>query len=67
VLRCIHLLTLITRIEAYPDLEQKDADTFEAAVDQMTPYDVSAILNRPQHLICGDDIEGISSFGIQAS
>jgi hypothetical protein len=36
VLRSVRSLTLITRIEAYPDLEQKDINALKAAMDQIS-------------------------------
>ena len=48
VLRGVHSLTLITRIEAYQDLEQKDINALKAAVDQITPnYGVLLARHRP--------------------
>ena len=45
MLRSVHSLTLITRIEAYPDLEQKDINALKAAVDQISP-NYAALLAR---------------------
>jgi alpha-L-fucosidase 2 len=48
VLRGGHSLMLITRIEAYQDLEQKDIDALKAAVDQIAPnYDALFARHRP--------------------
>jgi alpha-L-fucosidase 2 len=48
VLQGVHSLTLITRIEAYPDLKQKDVDVLRAAVDQITPnYEALLARHRP--------------------
>jgi alpha-L-fucosidase 2 len=48
VLRGVHSLILMTRIEAYPNLEQKDVDALEAAVDQITPnYEALLARHRP--------------------
>jgi alpha-L-fucosidase 2 len=37
ILRGVRSLTLITRIETWPEMEQKDVDTLEKAVDEITP------------------------------
>ena len=48
VLRGVHSLTLITRIEAYPDFEQKDVDALKLAVDRITPnYEALLARHRP--------------------
>jgi alpha-L-fucosidase 2 len=48
VLRGTHSLTLITRIEAYPNLEQKDVDALKVAVDQIAPnYEALLARHRP--------------------
>jgi alpha-L-fucosidase 2 len=44
----VHSLTLITRIKAYEDLKQSDADALQQAVDQITPnYDQLLARHRP--------------------
>jgi hypothetical protein len=45
VLRGVRSLTLITRIEAYANLEQQDVDTLRKAVDVIAP-DYQELLNR---------------------
>ena len=37
VIQGVHSLTLITRIEAYPDLEEQDVAALKKAVDEITP------------------------------
>lgn len=45
ILHGVRSLTLITRIEAYPDLKQEDVDSLKAAVDRITP-NYEALLAR---------------------
>jgi hypothetical protein len=45
VVQGVHALTLITRIEAYPDLEEQSVSTLEQAVDDITP-DFQTLLDR---------------------
>jgi alpha-L-fucosidase 2 len=45
VLKGVHSLTLITRIEAYPDLRQQDVDALKSAVDQV-PSNYADLLAR---------------------
>jgi alpha-L-fucosidase 2 len=48
VFQGVHSLTLITRIEAYPDLKQKDVDELRSAVDRITPnYEALLARHRP--------------------